>query len=117
VANRPIECWYEGLARFGLTDPIPVAQYGPRGSHESISNIAAVMNERSRAVLLQNHGVLAFEHDITSAVRTLTLMEEAAELGIRASMIGKPVLIPMEMATYAQRRAEEFAEQGRVHAH
>jgi ribulose-5-phosphate 4-epimerase/fuculose-1-phosphate aldolase len=75
------------------------------------------MNERSRAVLLQNHGVLAFEHDITSAVRTLTLMEEAAELGIRASMIGKPVLIPMEMATYAQRRAEEFAEQGRVHAH
>jgi hypothetical protein len=44
-------------------------------------------------------------------------MEEAAELGIRASMIGKPVLIPMEMATYAQRRAEEFAEQGRVHAH
>src|ERR1700694_1734896 len=36
VANKPIECWYEGLARFELTDPIPVAKYGPRGSRESV---------------------------------------------------------------------------------
>ena len=82
VADRPIECWYEGLARFNLTDPILVARYGPRGSAESISNIAAVINERSRAVLLQNHGVLTFEHDLAGAVRVLTVLEEAAELGI-----------------------------------
>ena len=117
VANRPIECWYEGLARFNLTDPILVAKYGPRGSNEAISNIAEVINERSRAVLLQNHGVLAFEHDIASAVRVLILMEEAAELGLRASIIGEPTLIPLEMATYAQQRAKEFSEQGTLHAH
>jgi L-ribulose-5-phosphate 4-epimerase len=117
VASRPIELWYEGLARFNLIDPILVAPYGPRGSTESISNIAAVMNERSRAVLLQNHGVLTFDHDLPGAVRVLTMVEEAAELGIRASMIGRPTLIPVEMATYAQQRAAEFAERGALHSH
>ena len=117
VANMPIECWYEGMARFGMTDPVPVAKYGPRGSAESISNISDVMNERSRAVLLQNHGVLAFAQNINEAVRNLTLLEESAELGFRASIIGKPTLIPAEMSNYAQRRAQEFAEHGRIHAH
>lgn len=117
VANRPIECWYEGLARFNLTDPILVARYGPRGSAESIGNIADALHERSRAVLLQNHGVLTFEHDLAGAVRVLTVLEEAAELGIRASLIGQPTLIPKEMAIYAQQRAAEFSERGSLHAH
>jgi L-ribulose-5-phosphate 4-epimerase len=116
VADRPIECWYEGLARFNLTDPILVARYGPRGSAESIGNIAAAINERSRAVLLQNHGILTFEHDLLGAVRVLTVVEEAAELGIRAAMIGQPTLIPAEMANYAVQRASEFAGRGSVRA-
>jgi L-ribulose-5-phosphate 4-epimerase len=116
VADRPIECWYEGLARFNLTDPILVARYGPRGSAESISNIANVIHERSRAVLLQNHGVLTFERDLAGAVRVLTVVEEAAELGIRASMIGRPILITAEMGKYAQQRAAEFAERGSLQA-
>jgi L-ribulose-5-phosphate 4-epimerase len=116
VANKPIECWYEGLARFELTDPIPVAKYGPRGSRESISNIADVLTERSRGVLLQNHGVLTFERDVMGAARVLILMEEAAELGIRAAIIGKPTLIPKAMAAYTQQRAREFAKAGTVKA-
>jgi len=116
VANQPIECWYEGLARFNMTDPIPVAKYGPRGSRESVSNISDVMNERTRGVLLQNNGILTFERDVMRAVRVLILMEEAAELGIRASQIGKPTLIPMDMAAYAQQRAQEFAAAGALKA-
>lgn len=117
VANQPIECWYEGLARFDLTDPVPVARYAPRGSPESVSYIADVMTERSRAVLLQNHGVLTFEHDLMSAVRVLILLEEAAELGLRASLIGQPTLIPQAAIEYTQRRAQEFAERGMVTAY
>lgn len=116
VANQPIECWYEGLARFGLTDAIPVARYGPRGSRESVTNIADVMNEQTRGVLLQNHGVLTFERDIMSAVRVLVLMEEAAELGLRASLIGKPTTISQVMAAYTIERAREFNAQGTVKA-
>ena len=32
VARRPIGCWVEALAMFGLPDGVPVARYGPRGS-------------------------------------------------------------------------------------
>lgn len=116
IANKSIECWYEGLARFGLTDPIPVAGYAPRGSKESVSNIADVLKDTSRGVLLQNHGVLAFERDLMAAVRVLTMMEEAAEMGLRAALIGGPTLISNSLADYAQRRAREFAEQGALGA-
>ncbi|MCW5882319.1 MAG: class II aldolase/adducin family protein [Anaerolineae bacterium] len=116
VADRAIECWYEGLARFGLTDPIPVAKYGPRGSRESVTNIADAMDERTRGVLLQNHGVLTFEQDLMGAVRVLVVMEEAAELGLRAHAIGGPTLISREAIAYAQQRAQEFAAQGTLHA-
>jgi L-fuculose-phosphate aldolase len=116
VANKPIDCWYEGLARFGLTDPILVAKYGPRGSRESVTNIADVLNDKTRGVLLQNHGVLTFERDVLGAVRVLIMMEEAAELGLRAKLIGEPTLISTAMAEYTQKRAKEFAEQGTVRA-
>ena len=34
VARRPIGCWVEALAMFGLADGVPVAGYGKRGSAE-----------------------------------------------------------------------------------
>ena len=39
VANRPIGCWIEALAMFGLPDGVPVAAYGPRGSEDAVANI------------------------------------------------------------------------------
>ena len=40
VAREPIPLIYEALARFNMTDGVPVAGYGPRGSKESVDNIA-----------------------------------------------------------------------------
>ena len=109
VANKPLECIYEGMARFDMVDPVPVAGYAPRGSDESVSNIVNAIDERSKAVLLQNHGILTFAGDTVSAARVLTVLEEAAELGIRAAALGQPTTISAHMAAYAQRRAQEFA--------
>ena len=39
AANRPIDCWIEAMAMFGLADGVPVAGYGPRGSDEAVANI------------------------------------------------------------------------------
>src|SRR6202035_641206 len=41
VAHRPIGCWVEALAMFGLPDGVPVARYGPRGSEQAIAGIRA----------------------------------------------------------------------------
>jgi L-ribulose-5-phosphate 4-epimerase len=116
VANRPIECIYEGMARFDIVDPVPVAGYAPRGSEESVRNIIDVITDRSKAVLLQNHGILTFAQDPVAAARVLTVLEEAAELGIYAAGLGRPTTITAHMAAYAQRRAAEFAARGTVSA-
>jgi L-ribulose-5-phosphate 4-epimerase len=111
VANRPIDCIYEGMARFDIVDPVPVAAYAPRGSEESVGNIVAAITDRSKAVLLQNHGILTFAESPTAAARVLTVLEEAAELGVYAAGLGEPTTISAHMAAYAQRRAAEFARQ------
>ena len=62
VAGQPIPLAYEALVRSGMTKGVPVAAYGPRGSQESVENIAAVLNKvvPLNALLLANHGVLTF---------------------------------------------------------
>ena len=60
VAHRPIGCWVEALAMFGLATGVPVAGYGPRGSEQAIASIRASVISGVPAVLLANHGVLVF---------------------------------------------------------
>ena len=62
LASRSLGCSYEALVRSEMTDGIPLAKYGPRGSAESVSNIADALSatKNTKAVLLENHGVLAF---------------------------------------------------------
>ena len=112
VASKPIECWSEALARFGLTEPVPVAGYAPRGSDESVNNIAEAIGPETRAVLLENHGILAFHSNLQMTAQVQFALEEAAEIGIYAMTIGKPKLIPAQMAKAAIMRAEDFARAG-----
>jgi len=116
VANRPLECFYEAMARFDIVEPVLVAAYAPRGSEESVNNIIAAITDRSKAVLLQNHGILTFAESPEAAARVLIILEEAAELGVLATGLGQPTTIPAHLAAYAQRRAREFAARGAVQA-
>src|SRR5271157_2274712 len=68
VANRPIGCWVEALAMFGLAGGVPVAKYGPRGSEQAFANIRAAVVPGVPAVLLANHGVLVFLRSADLAV-------------------------------------------------
>ena len=54
VAHRPIGCWVEALAMFGLPTGVPVAGYGPRGSDQAVANIRATITPGVPAVLLAN---------------------------------------------------------------
>ena len=70
VARRPIGCWVEALAMFGLPDGVPVAGYGPRGSAEAVAHIRAAVRPGVPAVLLANHGVLVFHRTPELAIMT-----------------------------------------------
>lgn len=112
VARRPIECWIEGLAMFGLPDGVPVAGYGPRGSAEALANIDAALLPGVPAVLLANHGVLVFHRTPELAVMVGGVVEEAAQAALNASQIGGPVQLPAEMRAAALQRAMTFEAAG-----
>ena len=108
VANRPIDCWIEALAMFGLADGVPVAEYGPRGSEQAVANIRRAVRPGMPAVLLANHGVLVFHRTPELAILVGGVVEEAAQAAINAHAIGGPVEIPGHMRAAALQRAMAF---------
>ena len=116
VAHRPIGCWVEALAMFGLATGVPVAGYGPRGSEQAIANIRASVTPGVPAVLLANHGVLVFHRTPELAILVGGVIEEAAQAGINAAALGGPVEIAAELRAAALQRAMSFDSRGTVHA-
>ncbi len=112
VAQRPLECWIEALAMFGLAEGVPVAAYGPRGSAEAVANIDAAARPGVPAVLLANHGVLVFHRSPELAVLVGGVVEEAAQAALNASLLGGPVAIPGDLREAALQRAMLFAAAG-----
>jgi L-ribulose-5-phosphate 4-epimerase len=116
VAGRPILCWVEALAMFGLPSGVPVAAYGPRGSAEAVANIRSAVSPGVPAVLLANHGVLVFHRTPDLAILVGGVVEEAAQAAINASGIGGPVEIPEQMREAALQRAMAFEREGTASA-
>lgn len=116
VAGREIECWSEAMAIFGLGAGVPVAAYGPRGSEVAVANIRAQLSAETRAVLLANHGVLAFHRSPAQTVAVNVVLEEAAQSAIYAAGIGGATLIPPEMIQASFARAADFAVRGSARA-
>ena len=114
VAGEPIPLIYEALARFNMTDGVPVAGYGPRGSKESVDNIATAIeaHPNTGGVLLASHGVLAFADTVAGAVRANIIIEESAILGLNARVLGGAKLIPTEMIELTRQRRESFSAAG-----
>jgi L-ribulose-5-phosphate 4-epimerase len=114
LASRALGCSYEALVRQDMTDGIPLAKYGPRGSAESVANIASALSgaKNTKAVLLENHGVLAFGADPAAAARANLIVEEAAQMAIFAEVLGGAKPIPPELLTATVGRRDEFAREG-----
>jgi L-ribulose-5-phosphate 4-epimerase len=116
VARRPIGCWVEALAMFGLPDGVPVAGYGPRGSDQAVASIRAAATPGAPAVLLANHGVLVFHRTPELAILVGGVIEEAAQAGVNTAGLGGPAEIEPELRAAALQRAMAFDSRGTVHA-
>ena len=112
AANRPIGCWIEALAMFGLADGVPVASYAPRGSEQAVANIRAAVRPGVPAVLLANHGVLVFHRTPDLAILVGGVVEEAAQAAINAMALGGPVEIAGDLRAAALQRAMAFDTAG-----
>jgi L-ribulose-5-phosphate 4-epimerase len=96
LAHQPLPCVYEAFLRFGITDDIPVAAWAPRGSADAVAFIQAQLQQHPSipAVLLANHGVLAFGQDALAAAQLIIIMEEAAAMTLDARLIGGEQAFP-----------------------
>ncbi len=114
LASKAIACSYEALVRQDMTDGVPLAKYGPRGSEESVANIAKALStaKNTKAVLLENHGVLAFGPDPAAAARANLIVEEAAQMAIFAEVLGGAKNIPPELLRATVSRRDAFARAG-----
>jgi L-ribulose-5-phosphate 4-epimerase len=114
LASRSLGCSYEALVRQDMTDGVPLAKYGPRGSSESVANIADALRTtaKTKALLLENHGVLAFGADPAAAARANLIVEEAAQMAIFAEVLGGAKNIPPELLRATVGRRDEYARTG-----
>jgi L-ribulose-5-phosphate 4-epimerase len=110
LAGKPLPCAYEALLRFGITEDIPVADWAPRGSPESVANIVAQVQRHPTvsAVLLANHGLLAWSRDPLAAAQLIVVMEEAAELTLRARALGGEQPFPADALEQERRHMQRF---------
>jgi L-ribulose-5-phosphate 4-epimerase len=110
LAHQSLPCAYEALLRFGVTQDIPVADWAPRGSRESISNIVAQLQQYPGvpAVLLGNHGLLAFGRDPLAVVYLIIALEEAAEMTLRARTLGGERHFPADALERERKHMQQF---------
>jgi L-ribulose-5-phosphate 4-epimerase len=111
MAHQPMPIHYEGLLRQGVSEDIPVAAWGPRGSRESVTNIEDALRAHpdASAVLLANHGLLAFGRDSGRAAHLIISLEEAAEMMLLAERLGGSKPFPPGALQQVRDRMRAFA--------
>ncbi|HUS61127.1 MAG TPA: class II aldolase/adducin family protein, partial [Acidimicrobiales bacterium] len=97
LANQALPARMEALLRFGQTHSIPVVPWGPRGSQTSVRGIEAVLADQTRtiAVLLANHGLLAFGPDPATTADIIIAIEETAQAELAAAALGGGTDLPV----------------------
>lgn len=110
LAHQPLPCVYEAFLRWGITEDIPVAQWGPRGSQEAVAYIVEQLQNHPTvpALLLANHGLLAFSRDPLATAQLIVAMEEAAELILDARHIGGEQPFPADALEREHRHMQQF---------
>ncbi len=110
VAHQPIPLVYEPLLRFGVTEPIPVVPWAPRGSDQSVHAIIGIVRDHPGlpAIMMANHGALVFHDDPLSTARLLATLDEAAELIIQAQALGGAKELPPQAIEAVRTRMATF---------
>lgn len=110
LAHQPLPCVYEAFLRFGMTEDIPVAAWAPRGSKESTDAIVEQLQKHPAvsAVLLGNHGLLAFSSNPAATAQLIVIMEEAAQLTLDAQTLGGPKPFPADALEREQKHMQQF---------
>lgn len=74
---------------------VPLARYGTPGTPELAAAIEPLV-ENHDAMLLANHGVVAYGQDLLTAFFRMDTVEHSARIGLVSRMLGKQVLLSQD---------------------
>lgn len=87
VAHKPIPVILEETAQV-IGHPIQVADYAICGSNELAREVTKCINDNEKAVLLANHGLVAFGKDTEEALKICFIAEKTAMIALHAAQLG-----------------------------
>ena len=79
---------------------IPVTRYGLTGTPDLGASVLEVLTPETRAVMLKNHGLIAFGDSFRTALAIAEVVEEAAHVYVHALAANggrEPDLVPEEL--------------------
>ncbi|HEX2063982.1 MAG TPA: class II aldolase/adducin family protein [Acidimicrobiales bacterium] len=119
LAHEPLPCRYEALLRHGQAGSVPVVAWAPRGSGELVEGITRTLEDHPEtpALLLANHGVLAFAKSPGRATDLVIALEEAARAELAAASLGGSKAFPpraLQQVQASMRRSGQGDGQGRA---
>lgn len=94
----PVEAFFLPEFVVSMGGKVPVVPFALPGS-EALNHALEPYIEEFDTVLLQNHGVLAWAHDVSTAYLRIEHCEEAAMVLLAARQLGAPREIPPEMVS------------------
>jgi ribulose-5-phosphate 4-epimerase/fuculose-1-phosphate aldolase len=97
VARTPIPVHYEPLLYRGQLHAIPVTEFGTRNRNaELVDRVVDVLRAHpdTKAILLANHGLLAWDSSAEAAAHLVVTIEEAAAIILGAAALGGSKAIP-----------------------
>lgn len=111
IVGVPIRAVHYVIGDAG-TDQVPLAPYRLFGTEE-LAEEAIRACGRSHAVLLQNHGMLAYGRSLKEAYGLARNLEYVAELQYRAMSIGKPSILSPEQMKAVMEKFNTYGQPGK----
>lgn len=108
--RRPIPAVHYLIALIGTQ--VPVAEYATYGTEELARHAVSALGTAYRAVLLQNHGVLAVGGSLAEAYHVAATVEYLAELYHHSLTIGRPFVLDDEEVDRVARRLKTYGQAG-----
>ena len=103
VLHRPLPAVHYAIAALH-TDEVPVVEYATYGTEHLADNVCAALPGGTRAVLLANHGAVAFGPDLDAAADAARLLESLAHTYYHACLAGEPVILPADELAHVRER-------------
>lgn len=107
--RQPLRALHYGIASAGV-DTVPVAEYATFGTSALAVNALKAIGS-SKAVLLANHGLIAWEVSLAKAFSVVKEVEFVAELQYRALLVGKPVILDAEEMARVIEKFKTYGQQ------